>query len=45
MPRPAKPYVHRGWWVTNIGGTRPKLCREEAKDAFLALRQEQKQSS
>jgi integrase len=42
MPRPAKPYLHRGWWVTNIGGPRHKLCREEAgrataDEAFHAL--------
>src|ERR1043166_7947560 len=28
MPRVAKPYLHRGWFVTNIGGERQKLCRE-----------------
>ncbi|OAI54975.1 hypothetical protein AYO44_13885 [Planctomycetaceae bacterium SCGC AG-212-F19] len=28
MPRVAKPYLHRGWFVTNIGGERRKLCRE-----------------
>ncbi|HWG47479.1 MAG TPA: tyrosine-type recombinase/integrase [Gemmataceae bacterium] len=49
MPRPAKPYLHRGWWVTNIGGTRHKLCREEdgceaAQDAFDELRQERRQN-
>ncbi len=49
MPRPAKPYLHRGWWVTNIGGSRHKLCREEegcdaAQDAFDELRQERRQN-
>src|SRR5256885_1471854 len=49
MPRPAKPYLHRGWWVTNVGGTRSKLCREEdgkesAEDAFLKLRQARRDS-
>jgi integrase len=49
MPRPAKPYLHRGWWVTNVGGTRKKLCREEvgrdaAEGALLALRQERQQN-
>ena len=47
MPRPAKPYLHRGWWVTNLGGSRQKLCPEgegpsAAREAFDALRQEQK---
>src|SRR4051812_29671055 len=47
MPRPAKPYLHRGWYVTNVGGVRHKLCREAdglqaAEDAFLALRQERR---
>jgi hypothetical protein len=49
MPRSAKPYLHRGWWVTNIGGPRHKLCREEegfeaAQDAFDELRQERRQN-
>ena len=39
MPRKPKPYVHRGWWVTNMGGQRQKLCREEegqkAAEGFL----------
>jgi integrase len=47
MPRQAKPYLHRGWWVTNIGGNRHKLCREEeghdaAADAFDNLKQERR---
>jgi len=42
MARPPKPYLHRGWWVTNAGGKRHKLCREEkgrtaALDAFYRL--------
>ena len=28
MPRRPKPYLHRGWYVTNIGGVRHKLCPE-----------------
>ncbi len=26
MPRPAKPYLSRGWYVTNIDGKRRRLC-------------------
>ena len=26
MPRPAKPYLSRGWYVTNLGGKRQQLC-------------------
>src|SRR5262245_48154461 len=26
MPRVAKPFEHRGWYKTDIGGTRHKLC-------------------
>lgn len=49
MARPAKPYLHRGWWVTNVGTTRHKLCREEAGadtalDAFQKLHQEKQQN-
>jgi integrase len=49
MPRPAKPYVHRGWWVTNLGGARHKLCREEegrsaAEEAFDNLKRERRRS-
>jgi integrase len=29
MARPAKPFPHRGWYKTNIGGVRHKLCRIE----------------
>jgi hypothetical protein len=48
MPRPAKPYLHRGWWVTNFGGARQKLCRENegqvaARDALDALRHDHQQ--
>lgn len=28
MPRQPKAYLHRGWYVSNLGGTRHKLCRE-----------------
>lgn len=49
MARPAKPYLHRGWWVTNLEGTRHKLCRESegektAQTAFQALLQEREQN-
>jgi integrase len=27
MPRRANPYPHRGWFVSNVGGQRHKLCR------------------
>ena len=39
MPRPPKPYLHRGWFVTNVGGQRRKLCRadEGKKAAHAAL--------
>jgi integrase len=45
MPRQAKPYLHRGWWVTNLGGPRQKLCPEEAgrATALDAFRKLQKQ--
>ena len=26
MPRPAKPYLSRGWYVTNLGGKRQQIC-------------------
>jgi hypothetical protein len=29
MPRKAKAYLHRGWFVTNLNSQRHKLCREE----------------
>jgi integrase len=49
VPRPAKPYLHRGWYVTNVGGVRHKLCRESdgadaAEGAFLKLKLEQRQT-
>src|SRR5262245_3136430 len=45
MPRPAKPYLCRGWYVTNHGGRRHRLCPEAdglraARDALLRLQQE-----
>ena len=45
MPRPAKPYLCRGWYVTNLGGKPQRLCPEAdglraAKDALLHLQQE-----
>lgn len=45
MPRQAKPYLHRGWWVTNRGGSRQKLCPKEAgrATALDAFRKLQKQ--
>lgn len=30
MPRPAKPYLSRGWYVTNLGGRRQRLCPKQA---------------
>jgi integrase len=49
MPRQAKPYLHRGWWVTNVDGTRHKLCREgeggdAAADALDDLKRERRHS-
>lgn len=45
MPRPAKPYLWRGWYVTNLGGQRHRLCKEAegirvAREAMLRLRGE-----
>lgn len=48
MPRRATPYPWRGWYVTNIGGRRQKLCRlergagaaEEALDRLKVKRHE-----
>lgn len=42
MPRHPAPYRHRGWFVTNAGGRRHKLCREEegkaaARRSLLSL--------
>src|SRR5262245_6475321 len=39
MPRRAKPFFHRGWWVTDVGGQRTKLAqgrenRKQAEQAF-----------
>jgi integrase len=28
MPRPAKPYLERDWYVTRVGGVYKKLCRK-----------------
>ena len=45
MPRPAKPYPCRGWYVTNLGGKRHRLCPVEdgsraAAEALSRLQQE-----
>jgi hypothetical protein len=45
MPRPAKPYLWRGWFITNLGGQRHRLCKESegikvAREAMLRLRGE-----
>jgi hypothetical protein len=42
MPRPAKPYLCRGWYDTNLGGKRHRLCPEAdglraAREALAAL--------
>ena len=39
MPRQPKPFIHRGCWVTDIGGSRTKLAqgREKKKDAEQAF--------
>jgi hypothetical protein len=42
MARHPKPFFHRGWWCTNVGGTRTKLAkgrenRDAADDARLDL--------
>jgi integrase len=39
MSRRPKPFPHRGWYVTNAGGERTKLCRVEEgyRNAELAL--------
>jgi hypothetical protein len=41
-PRRAKPFFHRGWWCSNVGGTRTKLAqgreyKSAAEDALLDL--------
>src|SRR5262245_851557 len=34
MPRRPKPFFHRGWWCTNVGGSRTKLVQgRENKNA------------
>lgn len=50
MPRRPKPFFHRGWWVTNVGGSRTKLAqgrdgKAAAEDALLDLLQEIRTSS
>jgi integrase len=45
MPRTAQPYLSRGWFVTNLGGKRHRLCREAdglraAGDALRLLQKE-----
>lgn len=45
MPRPAQPYLSRGWYVTNLGGKRQRLCPaadglRAARDALLRLQGE-----
>jgi hypothetical protein len=42
MPRPPKPFFHRGWWKTKLGGQETKLAsgRENlaaAEEALLEL--------
>src|SRR5262249_5715752 len=42
MARQPKPFFHRGWWCSNVGGTRTKLARGRenkalAKKTLLAL--------
>jgi integrase len=41
MPRQPKPFFHRGWWVTDVGGERTKLAagRANRKQAVDELRQ------
>jgi integrase len=48
MPRRPKPFFHRGWWCTNVGGTRTKLAqgrenKNAAEDALLDLLNERRQ--
>lgn len=47
MPRRPKPFFHRGWWCTNVGGTRTKLAqgrenKAAAEDALLDLLNERR---
>lgn len=42
MPRRPKPFFHRGWWCSNVGGRRSKLAqgrenKSAAEDALLDL--------
>lgn len=42
MPRRPKPFFHRGWWCSNVGGTRTKLAqgrenKSAAEDSLLDL--------
>ena len=37
MPRTAQPYLSRGWYVTNLGGKRHRLCPEA--DGLRAARE------
>ncbi len=41
MPRQPKPFFHRGWWVTDVGGQRTKLAegKPNRKEAVQALRE------
>ena len=48
MPRRPKPFFHRGWWCTNVGGSRTKLAqgrenKNAAEDALLDLLNERRQ--
>jgi integrase len=48
MPRQAKPYLHRQWFVTNMGGSRHRLCHENdgysaAQEALGELLRERRQ--
>src|ERR1700722_7511344 len=50
MPRRPKPFFYRGWWCTNVGGSRTKLAkghadRAAAEDALLDLLQEMRRSA
>lgn len=45
MPRLAQPYLSRGWYVTNLGGKRQRLCEEAdglraAREALVRLQGE-----
>ncbi len=47
MPRRPKPFFHRGWWCTNVGGSRTKLAqgrdnKAAAEDALLDLLHERR---